>query len=248
MPGRLVRDPHGGVGRVDRLPARPGRAVDVDLQVGLVDVDVDVLGLRQHRHRRRRGVDAPLRLRLRHALHAVRPALELEHRVGAVALDLERVGAVVRAQRLGLEAAPLGVAGEHPVEVARPQAGLVAARARADLDDHVLLVVGVPLDHREPDLLLELLHPRARRLHLRAQLRVVAALGEHLLRAVGVGFRMPPLLRELRAGGELVEEAPRLRVALPVPDHLGIRHCRLRILETGLDLLDERLDHGPGEL
>src|SRR4051794_10927695 len=189
-----------------------------------------------------------LRLRLRHALHAVCPALELEHRVGAVALDLERVRAVVRAERLCLEPAPFGVAREHPVEVARPQAGLVAARARADLDDHVLLVVRVALDHREPDLLLELLHPRPRRLHLRAQLRIVATLGEHLLRALGVGFRMPPLLRELRARGELVEEAPRLRVTLPVPNHLGIRHLRLRILETGLDLLDERLDHGPEEL
>ena len=69
----------------------------------------------------------------------------------------------------------LGVAGEHPVEVARPQAGLVAAGAALDFDDHVLLVVGVALDHRQADLLLELLDAlRARdREHL-AQLGILA--------------------------------------------------------------------------
>ena len=76
--GRLVRDPHRGVGRVDRLAARARRAVDVDLEVVRVDLDVDVLGLGQHRDGRRRGVDAALRLGLRHALDAVRAALELE--------------------------------------------------------------------------------------------------------------------------------------------------------------------------
>ena len=137
-------------------PPGPGRAVDVDLQVVRVDLDVDVLGLGQHRDGRGRGVDAALRLGLRHALHAVRAALVLEHRVRAVALDLERVLAVADVERLGLEAAPLGVAGEHPVEVAGPEPGLVAAGAALDLDDHVLVVVGVALDHREADLLLEL--------------------------------------------------------------------------------------------
>ena len=162
MPARLVRDAHGRVGRVDRLPARPGGAVDVDLQVVRVDLHVDVLGLGQHRDGRRRGVDAALGLGLRHALHAVRAALELEHRVGAVALDRERVLAVADVHRLGLPAAALGVLGEHPVEVARPQARLVAAGAALDFDDHALLVVGVALDHRHADLLLELLDPLAR--------------------------------------------------------------------------------------
>ena len=87
---RQVRDAHRRVGRVDRLAARAGRAVDVDLQVALVDLDVDVLGLRHHRDGRGRRVDPALRLRLGHALHAVRPALVLEDRVRAVALDRER--------------------------------------------------------------------------------------------------------------------------------------------------------------
>ena len=57
---------------------------------------------------------------------------------------------------LVLEAAPLGVARQHLVEVAGEQRRLLAARAGADLDDHVLVVGRVALDHREPDLLLEL--------------------------------------------------------------------------------------------
>ena len=191
-PGRLVGDPDRRVGRVDRLPAGPGRAIDVDLEVLRVDLDLDLLGLGQHRDGRGRRVDPALRLGLRHPLDAVGAALELEHRVGAVAADLERdlleaadLGGRLR-EHLGGEAALLRVAGEHLVQVAREQRGLVAARAGADLDDHVLVVVGVALDHRQADLLLELAQPLRRLGDDRAQLRVVAVLGEQLLGALEV--------------------------------------------------------------
>ena len=129
-----------------RLPARAGRAVDVDLEVVRVDLDLDLLGLGHHGDGRGRGVDPALRLGLGHALHAVRAALPLEDRVRAVALDRERdllvAAAVARArlELLDLEAAPLGVAREHPVEVAGPERRLVAADALAHLDDDVLAV------------------------------------------------------------------------------------------------------------
>ena len=149
-------------------PPGPGGAVDVDLQVVLVDLDLDLLGLGQHRDRRGRGVDPALRLGLGHALHAVGAALELEDRVGALALDREGhlleaadLGGRLR-ERLGREAALLGVAGEHLVEVAGEQRRLVAPGPGADLDQDVLGVVGVALDHRQADLLLELLEPRRR--------------------------------------------------------------------------------------
>ena len=103
-----------------------------------------------------------------------------------VALDGEGVVAVAHRQRLGLEAAALGVAGEHAVEVGGEQAGLLAAGTGADLDDHVLVVVGVGLDHRQPDLLVELLQAPLRGGEHLAQLRVIAVLGEHLARARGV--------------------------------------------------------------
>ena len=191
--------------------------------------DVDVLGLGQHGDGRGRGVDAPLGLGLGHALHAVRAALELEDRVGAVALDRERVLALADVQRLGLPAAPLGVAVEHPVEVARPQPGLVAAGAALDLDDHVLVVVGVALDHRQADLLLELARSRPRACCSSSRmLGVLAVLGEQLLGAGGVVVREAPLRGELGGRLELAVGAADLGVALAVGDHLRDRSSARR--------------------
>jgi hypothetical protein len=240
---RLVRDAHRGVGGVDRLPARARRAVDVDLEVVGVDLDVDLLGLGEHGDGGGGCVDAALRLGLGHALHAVGPALELEHRVRAVAADLHRVGAVGGVERLGGEAAALRVAGEHAEQVAGPQARLLAAGAAADLDDHVLVVARVALDHRDADLLPQALGAPARDAQLLAQLGVVAALVEQLLGALGIGHREPPLLGELRRGRELVEAPPGIREAAAVGDHLGGRQLALDLGVAGFDLLYELLDH-----
>ena len=82
-----------------------------------------------------------------------------------------------------------------------------------------------------------------RALELGAHLGVLAALVEHLLRALGVGDGEAPLLGQLGGGGQLVEGAAGVGVALPVRDHLGIRHLRLRLGEARLDLVDQGLDH-----
>ncbi len=199
-------------------PPGPGGAVDVDLQVVLVDLDLDLLRLRQHGDGRRRGVDAALRLGLRHALHAVGAALVLEDRVGALALDREghlleaaHLGRRLR-EHLGREAALLGVAGQHLVEVAGEQRRLVAAGPGADLDQDVLGVVRVALDHRQPDLLFQLLQPPRRLLDHLAQLRIVPILVQQLPRPFEVVPQRPPL------PGERLR-----RLQLPVlPPHLGI--------------------------
>ena len=175
MPGRQVRHPHGRVGRVHALATGPGRAVDVDLELVRVDLDLDLLGLGHDRDGRRRRVDPPLRLGLRDALHAMRAALPLEDRVGAVALDREHdlleAARLVRAhvELLDVEAPALRVARQHPEEVGGPERGLVAADALADLDDHVLAVGGVRLDERELAA-----PPRARRVAPRARARARA--------------------------------------------------------------------------
>src|SRR5262249_20699604 len=153
---------------------------------------------------------------LRHALNTVRAALVLEDAVGAVAADLERVVAVGDRQRLDLEAAPLRVAVEHPVEVAGEQPGLLPTGPGADLDDDVLAVVRVALDHREADLLVELLEPLLGSLEQLAQLRVLAV-GEQLARSGGVILRVLVLGGELVRGLELAVLAPDLGVALAVP-------------------------------
>ena len=132
------------------------------------------------------------------------------------------------AEHLGLEAAPLGVLGEHPVEVAGEQGGLVPAGAGADLDDHVLVVVRVALDHREPQPLGELLHLLSRAgddllelAPLVALERAVAAL-EQLLGARRVTRRAAVLLHEPVRLLELAVAAGDLGVARPVGHRLGI--------------------------
>ena len=195
-PGRDVRDPDGRVGRVHALAAGAGRAVDVDLEVVRVELDLDLLDLGHHRDRRRRGVDPALRLGLGDALHAVRAGLPLEDRVGAVALDREHdfleAARLVAAhlELLELVAQALGVAGQHAEDVGRPERGLVAADALADLDDHVLAVGRVGLDERELELLLE---RRLALLELGDELAQVAVAARRL----EVVSDLAPLLGEL---------------------------------------------------
>src|SRR5207247_9334672 len=108
-----------------------------------------------------RRVDPPLRLRLGDALDAVRPALPLEDRVGAVALDPEgdlfEAAGVVRARRelLDAEAATFRVARERPIELSCPERGLVPADPLADLDDHVLAVGWIGRRKRDAQLFCE---------------------------------------------------------------------------------------------
>src|ERR671922_294486 len=238
-----VRDAHSRVGRVHALAARAGRAVDVDLQVVRVDLHLDLLDLGHHGDRCRRGVDAALRLRLRDTLHAVRAALPLEDGVRPVTLDpehdfLETAGLVrARSEHFALEAAPLRVAGEHPVEVARPQRRLVAADALADLDEHVLAVGRIGLDERELQLLLEAREPLLELGYELAQVTVAVRVRE-------VGANRAPLLGQPVRGLELLQAAPDLRrLAMVVVDG-RVGHALLRLPVRALDFLDELVDSG----
>ena len=118
-------------------------------------VDVDVLGLGQHEDAGGAGVDAALRLGDRHPLDAVDAAFVLQpcstdgaarSRGPSTATTDVLVAAEVGlggVESLGLPALPLGVAQVHPQQVAGEQRRLVAALARLDLEDDVLVVVGI---------------------------------------------------------------------------------------------------------
>ena len=67
------------------LTARTRRAVDIDLQILVLDLHVHFVRLGQHCHRRRAGVDAPAAFGHRHALHAVDAAFELQPGKHAIA-------------------------------------------------------------------------------------------------------------------------------------------------------------------
>ena len=148
-------------------------------------------------------MDPPLGLGLRDPLDAVGAALVLEDRVGAVALDRERhlleatdLGSAL-GEDLGAEAALLGVAGEHLVEIAGEQGRLVAPGPGTDLDEDVLVVVGVALDHRQADLLGELLEPGRGLGDDPAQL-LVLVVGEQLAGTFEIVVERPPLARQPR--------------------------------------------------
>ncbi len=247
--GRQVGDADCRVGRVDGLPAGAGRAVDVDLEVVRVDLDLDLLRLRHHGDGRGRGVDAAGALRLGDALHAVRAALPLEDRVGAVALDGEddllEAAAVRRArlELLDLEAAPLGVAREHPVDVTCPERGLVAADALAHLDDHVLAIGRVGRDERQPQLFLK-------------RGRALLELGDELpqvgvaVRRVEVVPRGLPLLRELVRPLELLQAPTDVRRLTVVVVDGRVGQPRLQLLVVALEVRDEVVEvrrHGDGQ-
>ena len=188
-------------------------------------------------------MDPALRLGLGHPLDAVRTALELEHRVSAVALDRKRVRAVAGRQQLDAEAPPLGVASQHPIQVPGPQPRLVAAGAGPDLDDHVLVVGGVVLDHRQADLLLQRLDPLPRGLEQRPQLGILTVLGQQIARPLEVVDHVAVLGRQLRRRLELAVRATGSGEPLPVPDHLWIGQFRLELAEARLNLGDEIVNH-----
>jgi hypothetical protein len=242
--GRNVHDPHRAVGRVDRLAARPRRAIDVDAQVLVVDLDVDLLRLGQHRDRRRRGVDPAARLGRGHALDAVDAAFELQLREHALPRhagdDFLEAACVGRraGDQLDPPALRFGITLVHPEQIAREQRRFVATGARAHLEHRRALIRGIARQQRERELAVRGLEQRAilvqfLRRH-RAQL-VIGILG-HEGEALGLLPQPPHLGRGLRDGFELGiflrhrDEAIGRQVA-------G-RHQRLQLVAPRLDRAD----------
>jgi hypothetical protein len=167
----------------------------------------------------------------------------LEDGVGAVALDAERdlleaaTFVRARAELVDLEAAPLRVAGEHPVEVAGPERGLVAADALADLEDDILPVGRVGRCHREPELRFEGGRPLLELGHELAQVGVGAGGGEIVAHG-------PPVLREAIRRFELLQAPPDLRRLAAVVVDVGVRHALLRLGVRALELVDQAVERG----
>ena len=165
--------------------------------------------------------------------------LVLHHGVDLIARDLELDGleaaGVGRAagENLDLPALARGEALVHLEEVAREDAGLVAAHAGADLDDGVLLVIGVGRDEQDLDLVLE-----SRDLGLvlgdvvleHGLLVRIGGLVQHLLGGLDVveGAQvLAGLLDELGLAGVLLSQA---RVLLGVGRDGGVHELLLELL------------------
>ena len=243
MPRRLVRDAHGGVGLVDVLAARAGRAVGVDLQV--VVLDLDVAGLLDDRRdldareRRLAAVGGVERRQAHEPVHALLGGVEA---VGVLAARAERGGLDARLlprgglQQLDLEAAPLGPAHHHPQHHLGPVLGVGAARAGVDGHERV---AGVVLAG-EQALLLERGEARLdggeRLLELGRELRVLVGELDEPLEVLGVAL-------QLRERVELALRARVLRAGLGrgvgvVPEagrpHLGLERAQAPLERSGV--------------
>ena len=122
---------------------------NVDADILVVDLHLHVLRLGQHGHGRRRGMDAPLRLRLWHALYAVNAAFVLQPLIRALSrnvidrfLDAAKLG-FADVQRLGLKTVRGAVILIHAAKLRGKKRRFLPARARADLEDTAPLVVFV---------------------------------------------------------------------------------------------------------
>ena len=147
--------------------------------------------LRQHRHGAGARVDAPLRLRFRHALHAVHAAFKPETRKSVRAAD-DKIDLADTAE-LGLaavddlhrEALPFGVHGVHAEKIGGEKRALLTADAAADLYDDVFPVVRVLRQQEDLQLLRRAFHAGARFAERFARKVFHFGVGEKLFRALG---------------------------------------------------------------
>ena len=137
--GGQVRQSHGRIGSVDVLTAGAAGAIDIDLDIVIVNLDIHLVRLWQHSDGGGAGVDAPARFRDGHPLHAVDAAFKLQlgknARPGNIcdhfleATDFIGVGR----DHLDTPAHLRGVAFVHAIEVGGEQGRFVATGSGADL-------------------------------------------------------------------------------------------------------------------
>ena len=146
QPRGQVGDANGRVRRVHALPARTARPEHVDAQLVRIDLNFHLFGLGQNRHRRRRCMNAALGLGLRHPLHPVDAAFELQPAVGSFTVDHEdnlfesaQLGGGC-AEEFDTPPLTLGVARVHAEKVGGENRGLVSAGSGPDLHNDVLFV------------------------------------------------------------------------------------------------------------
>ena len=82
-----VRDAHGGIGGVDGLAARAGRAEGVDAQILGFDLDIDFVGFGENRDGCSRSVNASLRFGGGNALDAVHATFIFQFGINLLSLD-----------------------------------------------------------------------------------------------------------------------------------------------------------------
>ena len=178
--------------------------------------------------------------------------LVLEARVDALARDGDgRVldppcGVLARVHHGSAPPLPFGIAQVHAQDFRREEPGLVASCARAHLEDHVTLVVGVLREQQDLELLLQLRCLAAQRRKL--VLRHLAHLGIRVVqRGVVVGHLRADALElaeRLHQRLELGALLRRLAKAHRIREHARVAQIGFQALEFVLDFL-QLVVHGP---
>ena len=205
-----VNHAHGGIGFVDVLAARAAGAEGVDAQIGRVERDGgSLVRLGHHGHGGGAGVDAALRFRHGHALHAVPARFVAQAAIRAFARHAQHHFLVAAqlggrfAHHFHAPALRFGVAGVHAGQIACEQRRFVAARARADFHEGVALVIRV--------------FGQQQALQLALQLRQLALAGADFFLRHLLHFRvLRGVLQQRLCGGQI---GFALAVALPARDH-----------------------------
>ena len=196
-------------------------------------------------------MDAALRLSGGDALDAMHAALPFELGVDALALDdgdnfLESADAGLGERHdFDLPAMLLGEARVHAEDLGGKEGSFVATGARADFEDDVFLVVGIPGQEEDLELVLNGGFARLKRGDLFSGhgAQVGVAFGEH---GAGVGKALQHLLELavlLDGRFNFAESLGGLLVLLVVVDDLGQRELRLQLVVAVLHLF-ETIDHG----
>jgi len=239
-----MRNANRGIGLVDVLAAGARGTKCIDAKVGRIDGDVvgNRVGLGEHGHRARRRMNAPLRLGLGYALHAVPSRLELELGVGTLPDDARddflEAAHVARAFRNQLELpfVAFGVARIHAKQVAREQCGLVAAGPGAYFEEHVALVVGIARQKGALQLFFERVHSRSRRLRFVVGERFRLRIGEHLLRRLKIALSLFPIAIEHHDRRDLGVLAGQRAIPVEIARRVLGAEQSVELLEPGREL------------
>ena len=205
--------------------------VGILLDVALLEFHVELVGFGQHHHGGGGGVHAALRLGLRHALHAVHARLVLHDAIDAVAghgevdLLVAAHGAFGHGEHLDFPSLLVAEVLVHAEEVAGEDAGLVAARARADFHLSILAVLRVGGQQQQANilfkcLLFSLIGIQFCFRHL-AEL-LVFFVGENVLRVGDVVYHILISLISVHHGLQILVVLAQLDVVLHVGHHIRL--------------------------
>ena len=139
-------DTHRRVSCVHTLPAGAGGTIHINAQIFFFNLDIHFLGFRQNCNSCRRSVDAPLRFRGGHALHAVNATFKFQMGKSTLAKDIgdDFLIAAMLSIRCGnnfhFPSLRGGIALIHAEQIAGKDRGFIATSSGAHFKDYVALI------------------------------------------------------------------------------------------------------------